>query len=95
MAMASSKRRYPLYMYHRDFDNPKRVDNNEEEKALSQKGWVATYLHKDYPTMVNGMICKDKDEEKRELAKAAKEDGQRGPGRPPKKTVEDSQEAGG
>ena len=62
-------RRYPFYMYHTDHDEPRRVDEHDQEVALENKGWVTHYIHKDYPKMVNGVIVKNKVEHDKLLAR--------------------------
>lgn len=55
---------YPKYMYHREYDEPRRVDTKEQENDLKNKGWVSRYLHKEYPKWVNGILCKTAEQEK-------------------------------
>lgn len=55
---------YPKFMYHREYDEPRRVDTKEQENDLKNKGWVSRYLYKEYPKMVNGILCKSADQEK-------------------------------
>ena len=55
---------YPKYMYHREYDDPRRVDTKDQENDLKNKGWVNRYLFKEYPKMVNGILCKTPDQEK-------------------------------
>lgn len=59
---------YPKYMYHRDENEPKIVMSKAEESELSTKGWLAAYIYKEYPKMVDGKIVNSLDEEKRLLA---------------------------
>lgn len=86
-------KKYPLYMYHKDENEPLRVDNKDEERQLSEKGYVDHYIHKDYPKWVKGAIVKNKKEHEERLStfpdvgdgevnEEAKEDFTRRPGRP-------------
>lgn len=70
MEVASSRqiRPYPRYMYHKDENEPKVVMSRAEETELSTKGWITTYIHKEYPKMVDGKIVNSQEEEKRLLA---------------------------
>lgn len=56
--MAAKK--YPFYMYHKDFDEPLRVDNKDEERQLSEKGYIDHYIHKEFPKYYKGKIYKTK-----------------------------------
>lgn len=56
------REKYPFYMYHPDYDEPKRVDNKDEKKALEDRGWRKQYIHKSFPKYVNGVIYKTKAE---------------------------------
>ena len=62
MELKGKAKRYPFYMYHKDEDEPRRVDDHEQEVALENKGWITRYIHKDYPKWVNGVIVKSKEE---------------------------------
>ena len=55
---------YPRYVYHREYDEPRRVDNREQENELVNKGWSKSYLYKEFPKYVNGIIVKTPEEEK-------------------------------
>ncbi len=46
------KNPYPLYLYHKDHDEPIRVDSKEDESALVSQGWTRAYLYKEYPKVV-------------------------------------------
>jgi len=59
---------YPRYLYHRDYDEPKIVNSKAEEVELGTKGWVVSYIHKDYPKWVGDKIVRSKEEEGRLLA---------------------------
>ena len=52
--------KFPAFMYHKEHDEPKRVDTADQAKDLMTHGWVNRYLYKEYPKMVNGVLCKDK-----------------------------------
>jgi hypothetical protein len=60
MAAEKEKEKFPFYMYHKDYDEPKRVDNKDEKRALEDRGWQKRYIHKSYPKYVNGKIYKTK-----------------------------------
>lgn len=57
-----SKKKYPVYLYHRETDEPILVDNESDEEALVRKGWQRGYIHKEYPKWVDGFIVKNKAE---------------------------------
>jgi hypothetical protein len=59
---------YPKYMYHRDENEPKIVMSKAEESELSTKGWLAAYIYKEYPKMVDGKIVNSYEEERRLFA---------------------------
>jgi len=59
---------YPRYLYHRDYDEPKIVNSKAEEMELGTKGWVTSYIHKDYPKWVGDKIVQSKEEEEQLLA---------------------------
>jgi hypothetical protein len=65
-------KKYPFYVNHREYNEPRRVDNLGELNALKAQGWTESRLWKEYPKMVNGIICKDADQEKLLLDHAAK-----------------------
>lgn len=58
----ATQRKYPFYMYHKEHDEPLRVDNKDEERQLAEKGWEPNYIHKEYPKWVKGKIVKSKAE---------------------------------
>ena len=62
MAVEKEKEKYPLYMYHKDYDEPKRVDNKDEKRALEDRGFTKRYIHKSYPKYVNGIVYNTKAE---------------------------------
>lgn len=55
--------KYPTYLYHKDFNEPKYVDNKIDEEALLNKGWRRQYIKKEYPKWVDGVIVQSKEEE--------------------------------
>lgn len=59
---------YPRYLYHRDHDEPKIAMSKAEESELSTKGWLTTYVHKEYPKYVGDKIVNSQEEEERLLA---------------------------
>lgn len=64
---------YPRYLYHKEHNEPKMVENKAQETELRNLGWVARYLWREFPKMVNGIIVNSKGEEKLLLdAEAAK-----------------------
>jgi hypothetical protein len=56
---------YPKYLYHPDFNEPRRVDSNAEEAEWGTKGWTSRYLHKEYPKWIGDKIVQSKAEEER------------------------------
>ena len=60
-------RHYPFYMYHEDYNEPRRVDENSQQVDLENEGWVAHYIHKDYPQLVNGVMVHSKEEHEKLL----------------------------
>ena len=52
--------KFPTFMYHKEHVDPKRVDTADQAKDLMTHGWVNRYLWKEYPKMVNGVLCNDK-----------------------------------
>jgi hypothetical protein len=62
MAIEKEKQTYPVYVYHKDYDEPKRCDNKDELRALIDRGWQIKYIYKPYPKWVNGRIVKNKAE---------------------------------
>lgn len=74
MEVTSSQqiRPYPRCMYHKDHNEPKTVTSKAEEIELSTKGWITTYIHKEYPKMVEGKIVKSPEEEEQLLASQVK-----------------------
>jgi len=54
--------KFPIYMYHKAYDEPRRVDNNSEKVDLENQGWTSAYIHKSYPKWVNGVIVRNKKE---------------------------------
>jgi len=66
---------YPRYLYHKDYNEPIRVDSAEDEAPLLNQGWVAKYLHKEYPKWVNGIIVQDAEGEAKALENGPKDNG--------------------
>lgn len=66
-------KKYPSYMYHQEYNEPRRVDNLGELQNLQAIGWVNHRIWKEFPKMVNGIIIKNKAEEKLLLDAAAKQ----------------------
>ncbi len=56
--------KYPIYLYHKEYDDPRKVDNSAEEVDLKNKGWVRRYIWKEYPKMVNGVLVNSAADEK-------------------------------
>ena len=63
----TQKRVYPRSMYHRNFDEPKMVNSRVEEAEASTKGWITTYIYKEFPKMVDGKIVRSLAEERQLL----------------------------
>ncbi|RLC21488.1 MAG: hypothetical protein DRH93_11665 [Deltaproteobacteria bacterium] len=55
---------FPLYLYHKEYNEPRRVDNRAQMTDLQNKGWVNRYIKKHYPKWVNGIIVKSEVEHK-------------------------------
>jgi len=55
---------FPHYMYHRDYDEPRRVDNTAQAKELRNIGWKASRIWKEFPKMVEGVPVNNAEEEK-------------------------------
>ena len=72
MAIEKEKQTFPVYVYHKDHDEPKRCDNKDELRALVDRGWQTRYIHKEYPKWVNGRIVKNKAEHDELLKDAPK-----------------------
>ena len=56
---------FPKYMYHRDHDEPVRVDSKAEQTDMTNKGWVISYLHKEYPKWIGDKLVRSRAEEDR------------------------------
>lgn len=63
---------YPRYLYHKDYDEPIRVDSKEEEAPLLNQGWVVRYLHKEYPKRIGDQRVFNAEQEAEVLAGAKK-----------------------
>lgn len=59
---------YPRYMYHRDHNEPVRVDSKAEQTDKENLGWTTARLYKEYPKWVGGKIVQSEVEERRVLA---------------------------
>jgi hypothetical protein len=62
--MARKIKSFPTYMYHKEYDEPRRVDDQDQATELELKGWKNSYVWKMYPKIVNGILCKDEATEK-------------------------------
>jgi len=71
VTLTRQTRPYPRYLYHQDYSEPKIVNSKAEETELNTKGWIASYIHKDYPKWVGDKIVRSKEEEERLLASQA------------------------
>jgi hypothetical protein len=58
---------YPRSMYHRDHDKPKVVNSRAEEVEASTKGWITSYIFKEYPKWVDGKLVQSRADEDRIL----------------------------
>ncbi|RLC24895.1 MAG: hypothetical protein DRH93_03305 [Deltaproteobacteria bacterium] len=63
---------FPIYLYHKEYDTPKRVDNRAQMTDLQNKGWVNRYIKKEYPKWVNGIVVRSEAEHKVLLAAEAR-----------------------
>ena len=57
-------KKFPFYMYHKDYEEPRRVDHQSEIAPLESQGWVTHRIWREFPKMVNGIIVKTPAEEK-------------------------------
>lgn len=64
-------KKYPFYVNHKEYDEPRRVDNLGELNALKTQGWTEARIWKEFPKMVNGILCKTAAQEKLLLDAAA------------------------
>jgi hypothetical protein len=55
-------------MYHLNHDKPKVVTSKAEEAEASTKGWIVSYIYKEYPKYVDGKIVQSQAEEEQLLA---------------------------
>jgi hypothetical protein len=62
--MAKKIKSFPTYMYHREHPEGRRVDDQDQATDLENSGWRNQYIWKEYPKMVNGILCKDPETEK-------------------------------
>ena len=65
MNLSQQTKPYPRTMYHRDHDKPKVVNSKAEEAEASTKGWIVSYIYKEYPKYVGDKIVYSKEEEER------------------------------
>lgn len=64
--------KYPVYLYHKEYNDPRIANNKAQQTDLENKGWTTRYIYKEYPKMVNGVLCKTEEAEKFLLAEAEK-----------------------
>jgi hypothetical protein len=62
--MGKKIKSFPTYMYHKEYAEPRRADDQDQATELEAKGWRSNYIWKEYPKMVNGILCKDEATEK-------------------------------
>ena len=65
-------KKYPMYVYHKEYNEPRRCDNLGQLNELTSQGWTESYVWKEFPKMVNGILCKTPAQEKLLLDHAAK-----------------------
>ena len=68
MNLSQQTKPYPRTMYHLAHDEPKVVNSKAEEAEASTKGWIVSYIFKEYPKMVGDKIVRSRAEEKQLLA---------------------------
>lgn len=61
---------YPKYLYHRDHDEPVRVDSKAEQTDKENLGWTTMRLFKEYPKWIGDKLVQSKAEEERLLAES-------------------------
>ena len=59
---------FPKYMYHKDHNEPIRVDSKAEQTDKENLGWTTARLFKEFPKWVGDKIVHSKAEEERLLA---------------------------
>lgn len=73
MNLSQQTKPYPRTMYHLAHDKPKVVNSKAEEAEASTKGWIVSYIYKEYPKHVGDKIVHSMEEEERLLASQQKE----------------------
>lgn len=68
----AKEKKFPVYLYHKNEQDPILINNKDDERALTEKGWQRGYIHKDYPKYVNGTIVNSKAEHDALLAQQPK-----------------------
>jgi hypothetical protein len=68
MNLSQQTKPYPRTMYHLDHDKPKVVNSKAEEAEASTKGWIVSYIYKEYPKWVGDKIVRSRAEEEQLLA---------------------------
>lgn len=59
---------FPKYMYHRDHNEPIRVDSKAEQTDRENLGWTTARLFKEYPKWIGDKLVQSGVEEERLLA---------------------------
>ena len=65
MNLSQQTKPYPRTMYHVNHEKPKVVNSKAEEAEASTKGWIVSYIYKEYPKWVGDKIVRSKEEEER------------------------------
>ena len=68
MSLSQQTKPYPRTMYHVNHEKPKVVNSKAEEAEASTKGWIVSYIYKEYPKWVDGKIVQSQAEEEQLLA---------------------------
>lgn len=55
---------YPIYLYHKEYDEPRIANNKAQQTELENKGWTTRYIKKHYPKWVGNILCKSEKEHK-------------------------------
>lgn len=61
---------FPKYMYHKDHNEPVRVDSKAEQTDKENLGWTTMRLFKEYPKWIGDKLVQSKAEEERLLAES-------------------------
>lgn len=69
-AFELARKTFPRAMYHKDHNEPIIVSNKVDMEALESKGWIDSYMYKEYPKMVEGVVVNSKEEEAARLSEA-------------------------